>query len=157
MTMIETFPLPVTDDPVDAGFWRACGDGRLTVQTCRACGHAQHPPRAMCPACRSTDLCWRDAAGTGRIWSFTVAHPPLLPAFAPLAPHAVALVELDDFPGIRMVGALLRDGAAMFGGVDPATLSIGAPVRVGFVAMADDVALPCWTPVNPDLSKDNAS
>jgi hypothetical protein len=25
------------------------------------------------------------------------------------------------------------------------------------VAMADDVALPCWTPVNPDLSKDNAS
>ena len=113
MTMIETFPLPVTDNVVDAGFWRACADGRLTVQTCRACGHVQHPPRAMCPACRSTELGWRDAAGTGRIWSFTVAHPPLLPAFAALAPHAVALVELDDVPGIRMVGALLRDGAAI--------------------------------------------
>ncbi|WP_300534875.1 Zn-ribbon domain-containing OB-fold protein [Sphingosinicella sp.] len=155
--MIETIPLPVTDNPVDAGFWRGCRDGKLLIQSCIDCGHAQHPPRAMCPVCRSTDLGWREACGTGHIWSFTVAHPPLLPAFAAIAPYAVALVELDDFPGIRMVGAMMQDGASALGGVDPATLSIGGPVRVGFVSMAEDVALPCWTPTNTALPKDRIS
>ena len=155
--MIDTIPLPVTDNPVDADFWRGCRNGTLLVQSCIACGHTQHPPRAMCPACHSTDLSWREASGNGRIWSFTVAHPPLLPAFAAIAPYVVALVELDDFPGIRMVGAMMRDGASALGGVDPATLSIGAPVRIGFVSMAEDVALPCWVSGNTTLPKDKTS
>lgn len=155
--MIETFPLPVTDDPVDAGFWRACLEGRLLLQSCRACGHVQHPPRAMCPACQSLDLGWTETGGTGTIWSYTVPHPPLLPAFAAVAPYVVALVELSDFPGIRMVGAITGHGADTFGGFDPATVAIGTEVRVTFVRLAEDVALPCWTPTPIDIWKEAES
>jgi uncharacterized OB-fold protein len=147
--MIETIPLPVTDDPVDAAFWQGCRDGRLLVQHCAACGQAQHPPRAMCPACGSMRLGWRPAAGTGTLWSFAVPAPPLLPAFAALVPYVTALVALDDHPGLRLTGALVGRAGDRIGGVDPAALRIGQAVRVRFLPLAEDVVLPCWTPAGP--------
>ncbi|MBC2778968.1 Zn-ribbon domain-containing OB-fold protein [Parasphingopyxis marina] len=154
--MIETIPLPVTDDPVDRAFWQACLEGRLLVQRCGDCGHVQHPPRAMCPVCRSMELGWSECVGTGTIWSFTVPRPPLLPAFAGLVPYVVVIVEPDDFPGIRIVGALAGIEGNGIGGIDPETIAIGGPVRLTFVSLADDVALPCWAPVAADgsLEKD---
>jgi uncharacterized protein len=143
--MIETIPLPVTDDPVDAPFWRGCREGRLLVQHCADCGRARHPPRAMCPRCQSMRADWRTATGTGTIWSFALPAPPLLPAFAALVPYAVALVEPDDHSGLRLTGALVGPAATGLGGVDPARIAIGAAVRVRFLPLADDVVLPCWT------------
>ena len=143
--MIETIPLPVTGDPVDAPFWQGCREGRLLVQHCADCGHARHPPRAMCPQCRSMRADWRPAAGTGTIWSFALPAPPLLPAFAALGPYAVVLVEPDDHPGLRLTGALVGPEAMGLGGVDTGLVAIGARVCVRFLPFADDVVLPCWT------------
>lgn len=143
--MIETIPLPVTDDPVDAAFWRGCREGKLLIQHCGDCGRARHPPRAMCPHCQSMAVDWRAAAGAGTIWSFTLPSPPLLPAFAALVPYVTALVSLDDHPGLRMTGALTGHEGTGMGGVDPGLVSIGAPVVVRFVPQTDDVVLPCWT------------
>ena len=51
--------------------------------------------------------------GTASIWSFIVPHPPLLPAYADLAPYNAIVVALDQNPTIRFVGNLLAhpDGA----------------------------------------------
>jgi hypothetical protein len=49
-------------------------------------------------------LVWTDLAGTGTIWSCTVYHRAMSPAFRDQVPYAVAMVELDE--AIRMVGAL---------------------------------------------------
>jgi uncharacterized OB-fold protein len=142
--MIADLPLPTTDDPADAPFWAASLRGELAVQACADCGLARHPPRVMCPKCQSTAVRWSAASGRGRIWSFAVPAPPLLPAFAALVPYVVAVVELDDHPGLRVVGPMLNAAADAMTGVDPADIRIGAAVRCGFLRLAEDVALPGW-------------
>lgn len=146
--MLTGWPLPVTDDPIDAGFWDAARRGVLVVQACEPCGHRVFPPRPMCPRCRSVRRIWEPVSGRGTIWSWTVAHPPLLPVFEPLAPYAVVVVALDEDPDLRLVGNLVAAGAGDAGGglgsVDPATITMGEPVRAVFAPMADDVALVRW-------------
>ncbi len=142
--MIEGVPLPATDDPLDAPFWQATLRGELVVQRCRACGAWRFPPRPMCPECRSSEHDWSPVSGRGRIWSFCVPHPPLLPAFAAHAPYAVVVVELEEDARLRMVGNVVRTDDGPIDQVDPARLAIGAAVRVAFRRLADDVALPQW-------------
>ncbi len=38
-------------------------------------------------------------SGRGRIWSYVIPHPPLLPAYAEQALYNAVLVELADAPG----------------------------------------------------------
>lgn len=95
------------------------------------------------------DLGWDECAPTGRLWSFVVPHPPLLPAFAPLAPYVVGLIEPDGLPDIRMVGAIVASAEAGIGSVAPDAVAIGDRVKLTFVRLADDVALPCWAPDVP--------
>ena len=142
--MIENIPLPATDDPLDAPFWEATKRGELVVQTCRACGARRFPPRPMCPQCQSFEHAWTPTTGKGRIWSYVVPHPPLLPAFAKLAPYAVIVVELAADATIRMVGYLVAGADGAINQIDPTTVKIGTPVRVVFHRVAEDVALPRW-------------
>ena len=144
--MIEGIPLPATDDPNDAPFWQATLRGELLVQTCRGCGKHRFPPRPMCPQCQSFEHVWTPTSGRGRVWTFAVPHPPLLPAFTKFAPYLVIVVELEDDPSIRMVGNLVRSPDGDINEIDPATVRIGMPVRVVFQRAADDVALPYWMP-----------
>jgi len=145
--MIDDIPLPSTDDPCDAPFWEATRRGELAVQRCSGCGLRRFPPRPVCPACQSFAHVWEPTSGRGRIWSFAVPHPPLLPAFEKLAPYNVVVVELADDPAIRMVGNLVASADGTINEIDPNTITIGMPVRVVFHRAADDVALPRWVPV----------
>lgn len=97
----------------------------------------------MCPACRSTEVRWEPTSGRGRIWSYIVPHPPLLPAFAEVAPYNAIIVELEDDPSIRFVGNLVTGPDGPIGEIDPATIRIGEPVEVVFHRI-DDVTLPRW-------------
>jgi uncharacterized OB-fold protein len=142
-TMLSRWPLPGTDDPIDAGFWEAARDSRLVVQACGSCGHRTMPPRPMCPRCRSVERVWEPVSGTGTIWSWTVAHPPLLPAFLPYTPYAVVVVALDEDPVLRLVGNLVTEVDAPIDSVDPSTIRMGGRVRA-VVPVIDGVALVRW-------------
>ncbi|MBI4517094.1 MAG: OB-fold domain-containing protein [Deltaproteobacteria bacterium] len=142
--MIEGIPLPVTDDPIDAPYWEAAGRGELVVQRCAACGKRRFPPRPMCPHCQSFEHDWQRMSGEGRVWSFAVPHPPLLPAFAKVAPYNVIVVELADDSSIRMVGNLVKSADGAINEIDPAAIKIGTPVRLVFQREADDVTLARW-------------
>jgi uncharacterized OB-fold protein len=135
--------LPDLEDPTSNEFWAGCARGELLVQACDACGAWRMPPRPMCPACRSTAVRWEPTTGRGRVWSFIVPHPPLLPAFAEVAPYNSIVVELDDDPGIRFVGNLVASADGPINEIDPATITIGEPVRVVFHQI-EDVTLPRW-------------
>lgn len=137
------FILPGLEDPAARPFWDGTARGELLIQTCGACGVKRMPPRPMCPACRSIDVAWTKASGRGRVWSFVVPHPPLLPAYAEVAPYNVILVELEDEPAIRFVGNLVESADGPLNGVDPGSIRIGEPVRVVFTQI-EDVALPRW-------------
>jgi uncharacterized OB-fold protein len=140
------FLLPAPDHDSEP-FWEGCRRGELLVQACGSCGRRRFPPRPMCPWCRSADASSQPMSGRGRVWSFVVVHPPLLPAYAELAPYNVIVVELDDDPSIRMVGNLVPESGGPINEIDPHSVQIGEAVRVVFDRVSDDIAMPRWTRV----------
>ena len=114
-------PVPYPDEESEP-FWSACARHELVLQTCASCGHRRFPPRTMCPQCRSLESTWEPASGRGRVWSWVVAHPPVLPAFEPLAPYNVVVVALDEDPTLRLVGNLLASPDGAINEIDPATM-----------------------------------
>ena len=136
--------LPDLSDPTTAPFWEGCARGELLVQACASCGLRRMPPRPMCPRCRSLETRWEQASGRGRIWSFIVTHPPLLPAFAAVAPYNAIIVELEEDPLIRFAGNLVASAEGEINEIDPTTITIGEPVQVVFHQI-EDVYLPRWT------------
>jgi uncharacterized OB-fold protein len=141
--MESGFLLPDLEDDDAAPFWQGTARGELLVQTCTDCGRRRLPPRPMCPACRSLRLEWVALSGRGTIWSFVIAHPPLLPAYQALAPYNVVTVALDEEPRLRLVGNLVARADGPINEVDPSTIRIGEPVRAVFQPV-EDVCLPRW-------------
>ena len=128
-------PLPQPDDD-SAPYWEAAARGELQIQRCASCRTWRFPPRPRCPRCQSDAAEWERVSGRGTIYSFVVAHAPVLPAFAARVPFAIALVELDEDPQLRVVGNLLDIGVE--------AVQIGMRVVVDFEAVEAGVALPQW-------------
>ncbi|MBD0840195.1 MULTISPECIES: Zn-ribbon domain-containing OB-fold protein [unclassified Streptomyces] len=122
---------PVTDAD-GAPFWQYAARGELRVQACADCGELRFPPRPCCPHCQSFASEWRPVSGHGRVWSYVVPHPPLLPDYAEQAPYGVIVVELADHPRIRLVGNLVTGPDAPLNSFSPDRIRIGARVRVVF-------------------------
>jgi uncharacterized OB-fold protein len=141
--VVSGFLLPDLEGADGAEFWAGAARGELLVQACAECGRRRFPPRPMCPHCRSTTVRWERMSGRATVWSFVVPHPPLLPAYAELAPYNVVVVALDEDPGIRMVGNLVTGPDGAIDEIDPSTIRIGEPVEVVF-ATVDDTTLPRW-------------
>ena len=135
--------LPDINEPTSAPFWAATARGELLVQQCSACGKWRMPPRPMCPHCRSIDVTWVPTSGKGKVWSFVVPHPPLLPAFGGVAPYNAVIVELDEDPAIRFAGNVVESAEGEINETDPHSIKIGEPVRVVFHQI-EDVFLPRW-------------
>ena len=140
--MIENIPLPARDGPFEAGFWAALDRGELAHQQCEACSAWHFPPRWRC-TCGGA-LAYQPVSGKARLWSWTVVHPPVLPAFAPYAPYPVAIAELDEAPGLRMTGALVKNPGDPINHIDPARLSVGMPLTACVITLADGVRWPAW-------------
>ncbi|WP_406201224.1 MULTISPECIES: Zn-ribbon domain-containing OB-fold protein [unclassified Streptomyces] len=122
---------PLTD-PDGAPFWQYAAQGELRVQACADCGELRFPPRPCCPHCQSFTCEWRQVGGHGRIWSYVVPHPPLLPDYAEQAPYNVVVVELTDAPRIRLVGNLVTEPGAPLNSIPPDRIRIGAKVQAVF-------------------------
>lgn len=135
--------LPELDED-SAPFWEGARRGELRVQRCAATGRLFFPPRPLSPFAPHSAPEWTTLSGRATIWSFVVPHPPLLPGFSERAPYNVIVVALEEDPGIRMVGNLVSSAGGSIGELDPATIEIGAPVRVVFETVSDDIALPRW-------------
>jgi uncharacterized OB-fold protein len=144
---IEGYLTPAVDEECEP-FFAATAEGRLTIQACSSCGRLRHPPRPMCPYCRSTKREWKEVSRKGTVWSYVVAHPPLLPAYAEIAPYNVIVVALDENPEIRFVGNLVSGPEGSIAEIDPATIRIGEPVEVVFAKLVrsdgSSVAMPRW-------------
>lgn len=135
--------LPDPEDVDAASFWEGTARGELLVQTCTNCRQRRMPPRPMCFVCRSLAHTWQKLSGNGTIWSFIVAHPPLLPAYQAYAPYNVITVSLAEDARLRLVGNLVARPDGPINEIDPSTIRIGEPVRVVF-HQVDDVCMPRW-------------
>ena len=113
-------------------FWAGCHEHALTLQQCDDCATYRFPPRPRCPSCRSDAVSWQQGSGNGTIASYTLCHPPVLPAFAERTPYNVIVVQLDEGP---FIVSNLIDGAP----------EIGARVSVTFTDIDDELTLPQFT------------
>jgi hypothetical protein len=128
----------------NAPFFAGCRRGELRVQRCTDTGRWLFPPRARSPYGRRRPPEWAAVSGRGAIWSFVVPHPPLLPAFQALAPYNVIAVALEEDRALRLVGNLVARPGGAINELDPAAIRIGAPVRVVFERVSDEIHLPRW-------------
>ena len=120
-------PAP-TPSPETAPFWEAAGNGKLLVKSCTACGRAHHYPRPMCPFCGSDRTEWKESAGRGIIYSFSVMRRAT-------PPYVIAYVTLDEGPAM-MTNLVDCDFDA---------LRIGQKVKVVFTPTEGGSPVPTFT------------
>ncbi len=129
-------PRPVLEG-LTGEYYEFCARGELRFQRCDECGRWRHPPRVLCAQCGSPRWTWTRSTGRGRVFTWTVVHQAMHPAFASEVPYAVLVVEMDE--GVR-VAANLRGGA-----LDELRLDL--PVDVEFEARDDTLTVPTFRPV----------
>jgi len=97
----------------DRFFWNELAEGRFAIQRCANCHAALFPPGPACWHCASHDLTWETLASrpSATVYSWTICYTSYMD-FAALVPYTIAIGELDDVPGIRVVARVLHSPAA---------------------------------------------
>ncbi|MSQ29900.1 MAG: hypothetical protein EXR68_05370 [Dehalococcoidia bacterium] len=133
--MPKQSPVP---NALDKPFWDACNEDRLVLQHCDACGRFQHPPEATCASCGSAErLVWQPVSGRGTVYSYGVVYDTPIASLQGDQPYNVAVIDLDDAPGINMLSHLP--------GTPVDKVPIGASVRLMFEATpATGQKVPEW-------------
>jgi uncharacterized OB-fold protein len=123
-------PLPVID-ALTKGFWDHAKQGRLAMQVCTACGDVHFPASPVCPKCLSEKQSWRPVSGEGVLYSWVVFHQGYWAGMKEALPYPVCMVELAEGPLFlcNLVG-------------DRSGLRAGAPVRVTFEKVSEEITLP---------------
>ena len=117
-------------------FWHGGADGQLHILRCQACGTYVHPPAPVCPACLGRDLQPTAVSGNATVHSATVNHQAWNPTMP--TPYVVALVELDEQEGLRLVTNIV--------GCAPEDVTLGMRVAVTF-EQHDQVWVPLFAPL----------
>ncbi len=110
-------------------FWDAARKGRFMIPICAACCRAHWYPRAICPFCGSDKVEWREAAGKGAIYTFSVMRRAK-------DPYVIAHVTLEEGP------TLLTNIVDC----DFNKLRIGQPVTVVFKEAENGTPVPMFRP-----------
>ncbi|GAA0964980.1 Zn-ribbon domain-containing OB-fold protein [Acrocarpospora macrocephala] len=116
-------------------FWEALLAGSLVACQCANCGRFRQPPSGFCPGCQHSAVRWQRLDGAGTIYSFTWARHGFTPDLRDRVPYAIALVELDDAPGIRLIANILdaEEGQVAIGAKVVADHRNAADARIDFV------------------------
>ena len=91
-------PLPHLHDPDTRPFWLATRDKVIKYQQCNACGTVVFYPRGHCTGCLDSQLSWKESAGIGTVYTYSVVRQSYHPFFRARAPYVVAWVDLDEGP-----------------------------------------------------------
>ena len=89
-------------------YFEGLQQGKLLIPYCTSCGKPHFYPRSACPHCWcEDDYEWREAKGTGTIHTYTIVRANPAPAFVPMLPFSIAVVELDE--GVRLLSNVVGD------------------------------------------------
>ena len=127
----------VEPDELTRPFWDAANEERLVIQNCTSCGRLQHPPERRCRQCGSGDrLEWKPMSGRGTIYNYGVVYDCPIALLQDDQPFNVAVVMLDEDPGIQMYSHLP--------GTPVDEVPVGASVEVIFEETANGQKVPEW-------------
>ncbi len=97
----EKSPLDVVSnlggDPADMPFWDGCKAGLFLLHRCNVC-HRHYWPASRCIEHGNTAMQWVESTGRGQLYTYTVMHRVLSPAFKDKTPYVVGVVQLDEGP-----------------------------------------------------------
>jgi len=82
--------------------------GSVSGTRCKKCGMTFFPPRADCYQCFSSDMEWFDAAGTGKLVTYSkLEYAPV--GFDGDLPYAIALLDYGDYKIFGRLDSNLSD------------------------------------------------
>ena len=122
---------PPAVNPENQAFFAAATSGKLVLKFCDACGEFHHYPRAYCPHCFSEKTEWREAQGTGTIYTYSVLRRGVP------EPYCIAYVTLDE--GVSVMTNIVD--------CDLDSVRIGQKVKVVFIPTDGGPPVPMFTPV----------
>ena len=125
-----TKPLPRCDDN-HREFYEFCKDHELRFQRCFDCKAWRHMPRDSCEACGSFNWNWQPSSGNATLFTWTIVHRALHPAFADEIPYTVVVVEMEE--GVRLVSRLVD--------VSNEELELGLPLEAVFEEVTPEITL----------------
>ena len=111
-------------------FFDAAANGKLVLKYCTGCKEFHHYPRAICPHCFSDRTEWREAKGTGTIYTWSVLRRGVP------APYCIAYVTLEE--GVSMLTNIVD--------CDLDAVKIGMKVKVVFKPTDGGPPVPMFTP-----------
>lgn len=127
----------VVPDELSKPFWEAANEDRLVIQICANCERLQHPPGPNCTQCGSVaNLGWKEMSGWGKIYNYAVVYDCPVVMLKNNQPFNVAVVMLDDDPGIQMYSHLP--------GTPIDEVPLGTNVRVIFERTSNGQKVPEW-------------
>jgi uncharacterized OB-fold protein len=128
-------PLP-EPTPATEPFWAALREHKLTLQRSKKSGKVIYYPRSVSPYGPKDELEWVECAGTGSVYSFTVARRPTAPQWSEDGPYAIAIVELDE--GARLTANIVN--------CEPGAVRIGMRVKAVYQDVTPEVTLLAFEP-----------
>jgi len=125
---MRKIPAPSVN-PENKDFFDACSQGKLLIKKCNSCGEFHHYPRSICPHCFSDKTEWKDAGGTGTVYTYSVLRRGVP------EPYCIAYVTLEE--GVSMLTNIVD--------CDLDTVKIGMKVRVVFKDSDGGPKVPMFT------------
>ena len=121
--------------PLNEHFWRGGADGELRFLRCQDDGTYVHPPAPICPECLVKNVSPEAVSGRATVLTYTLNHQQWVPA--PDHPYCIAIVELEEQPGLRLMTNVVNCPAE--------DVRIGMAVKVLFEEH-EDVFIPVFEP-----------
>ena len=111
----------------DDGFWASLEEGGFRISRCAGCKEWLWPAHFRCAGCGCWELEWVERELRGTVFSWTRTWYPfeMVAERAEDLPYTVALVEIPDTAGARVLGILegdtehVRIGRTVHGVIDP--------------------------------------
>lgn len=132
-------PIPLKDID-NAPYWDAADNHQLALQKCEDCNAYSQPPGPTCAKCGSENVRFEQLGDdiTATVYSYVVSYRPFLPGFQDELPTIIALGQLDQIPEVKIMCNILQ--------CEEKDLEIGMPIRMTWIGITEDRALPQWIP-----------
>lgn len=135
---VDTLPPPQPlPDEATAPYWEHARNGELAITRCTSCSEWHFPPNEFCRKCGSREYEYAKLSGNGTVYTFIIQHHPVAPGFDDQRPYAIAMVNPDEAPDVRLLGRV----------VDTPLEAVGIGKRAWVVFQrheGGDYTIPCW-------------
>jgi uncharacterized OB-fold protein len=139
-------------DGENRDFFRHCANRDFRLQRGKKSGLLRYPPTTACPWTSDRTSEWVPVEGKGIVHSYVEVHHPIQPAFREKVPYMIILADLDTQKGepsaeeaLRVAGNLMTQNGEFAPPEMIKRVGIGTRVKLVYVDVTDEFALPHWT------------